>query len=65
MRRQLTGTNPLLSDTEIMAIATQARAAATHEGHPLDLEWAIDQDGTLVLVAGPAHHHAAGQSQRV
>ena len=26
---------------------TQARAAAAHEGHPLDLEWAIDEDGTL------------------
>lgn len=47
VRRQLTGANPLLSDTEIMAIATQARAAAKHEGHPLDLEWAIDQDGSL------------------
>jgi len=47
VRRQLTGTIALLSDAEIMAIATQARAAAKHEGHPLDLEWAIDQDGTL------------------
>jgi pyruvate,water dikinase len=47
VRRQLTGTVALLSDAEIMAIATQARAAAEHEGHPLDLEWAIDQDGTL------------------
>ncbi len=47
VRRQLTGTAPLLSDSEIMAIATQARAAAAHEGRPLDLEWAIDQGGTL------------------
>ncbi len=47
VRRQLTDTAALLSDNEIMTIATQARAAATQEGHPLDLEWAIDQDGTL------------------
>lgn len=47
IRRQLTGTEALLSDAEINSIATQARAAADHEGHPLDLEWAIDEHGTL------------------
>ena len=47
VRRQLTAAEPLLSDGEILLIARGARAAATHEGQPLDLEWAIDQDGTL------------------
>jgi phosphohistidine swiveling domain-containing protein len=47
VRRQLTGDKPLISDSEIAALAQQARAAARHEGHPLDLEWAIDEDGTL------------------
>lgn len=47
VRRQLTGSEALLSDEEIAAIAKGARAAAEHEGQPLDLEWAIDQDGTL------------------
>ncbi|MDG2046448.1 MAG: PEP/pyruvate-binding domain-containing protein [Halioglobus sp.] len=47
VRRQLTATTPLLSDEEILLIAKGARAAAAHEGQPLDLEWAIDQDGTL------------------
>jgi rifampicin phosphotransferase len=47
VRRQLTGAQPLLNDSEIGTIAAQARAAAAHEGHPLDLEWAIDEDGTL------------------
>ena len=47
VRRQLVGATPLLSDPEIAAIANQARAAADHEGHPLDLEWAIDQAGEL------------------
>lgn len=47
VRRQLTGTETLLSDLEITAITAQARAASALEGHPLDLEWAIDRDGTL------------------
>ncbi len=47
VQRQLVGDNPLLSDEEIREIAKQARSAAASEGHPLDLEWAIDQDGTL------------------
>jgi pyruvate,water dikinase len=47
LRRQLVGAQPLLSDAEITAIAAQAWAAVEHEGHPLDLEWAIDEDGTL------------------
>lgn len=47
IRRQLTGAEALLSDREITSIAAQARAAADHEGQPLDLEWAIDHNGTL------------------
>lgn len=47
VRRQLTGARALLSDAEVTAIAVQARDAAAHEGHALDLEWAIDEDGTL------------------
>ncbi len=47
VRRQLVGEQALLADAEIIAIADQARAAARHEGQPLDLEWAIDHDGTL------------------
>ncbi len=47
VRRQLVGDRALLTDEEIAAIASKARAAAQHEGQPLDLEWAIDQDGSL------------------
>lgn len=47
VRRQLAGAEALLSDAEIAAIASQARGASEHEGQPLDLEWAIDEDGTL------------------
>jgi len=45
--RELVGEAPLLSDEQVMEIAQQARAAAAHEGHPLDLEWAIDRSGAL------------------
>jgi pyruvate,water dikinase len=47
VRRQLVGDTALLSDQQVMDIAQQARAAAAHEGRPLDLEWAIDQAGVL------------------
>lgn len=47
VRRQLVSDTPLLDDAQIALIARQARAAAVHEGQPLDLEWAIDQDGEL------------------
>ncbi len=47
VRRHLVGENALLTDPQILTIAEQARAAADHEGRPLDLEWAIDQHGEL------------------
>lgn len=47
LRRQLVGDSALLTDVEIAAIASQARSAAGREGCPLDLEWAIDRDGSL------------------
>ncbi|MFK7977950.1 MAG: PEP/pyruvate-binding domain-containing protein [Halioglobus sp.] len=47
VRRQLTGEVPILRDAEIALIAAQAREAAAIEGQALDLEWAIDQDGSL------------------
>ncbi|MEM0954889.1 MAG: PEP/pyruvate-binding domain-containing protein [Pseudomonadota bacterium] len=47
VRRELVAKDPILSDTEIDQIAGQARQAARHEGQPLDLEWAIDQNGEL------------------
>lgn len=47
VRRQLTGDSPILSDAQIRLIAEQAREAAQKEGQALDLEWAIDRDGTL------------------
>ncbi|MCP5131301.1 MAG: pyruvate, water dikinase [Pseudomonadales bacterium] len=47
VRRQLVGDHALLEDSQVHAIAAQARQAAAHEGHPLDLEWAIDHDGKL------------------
>ncbi len=47
VRRQLVGAQALLADSEIGAIAAQARAAAAREGQPLDLEWAIDRAGRL------------------
>lgn len=42
-----TGENPALSDDEVTTIAAEARRAAELWGRPLDLEWAIDQQGRL------------------
>ena len=47
VRRLPVHDTPLLSDAEISDIATQARRAASLQGEPLDLEWAIDHQGEL------------------
>lgn len=47
IRRQLVAEDALLSDAELSTIAHEARQAAAQEGHALDLEWAIDQQGKL------------------
>lgn len=41
------GNAPVLSDTEILQLARQARDAAQRFGEPLDTEWAIDEAGNL------------------
>jgi pyruvate,water dikinase len=45
--RQRTGAEPVLSPVERAQIAREALEAEAKAGEPLDLEWAIDQDGTL------------------
>lgn len=45
--RELVGDKALLSDAEIQTLASEARRAAEIAGQPLDLEWAIDQQGEL------------------
>jgi phosphohistidine swiveling domain-containing protein len=44
---QLAGDTPVLRDGERERIAREALEAEAHAGQPLDLEWAIDADGTL------------------
>ncbi len=45
--RQLAGERPVLTEQERDRIATEAREAEAAAAEPLDLEWALDQDGTL------------------
>ncbi|MCX6398202.1 MAG: PEP-utilizing enzyme [Propionibacteriales bacterium] len=46
VERQVT-TAPALTDDEVHAVAAGARNAESFWGYPLDLEWAVDQAGTL------------------
>jgi phosphohistidine swiveling domain-containing protein len=43
----LVGETPILSQTQLQALANQAREAVERYGMPLDLEWAIDHGGEL------------------
>ena len=45
--RHLVNNASLLNDKEILLISDQAKRAAAIAGHPLDLEWAISEDGVL------------------
>lgn len=47
MLSDLVDPSPILSESQLQALATQARDAASRYGIPLDLEWAIDQSGEL------------------
>lgn len=45
--RQPAGDRPVLTEAERAQIAREALEAEAAAGEPLDLEWAIDEDGTL------------------
>jgi len=47
LERELQGDEPILSDAELTRLADGALRAETRYGAPLDMEWAIDQDGQL------------------
>ncbi len=47
LRVDLAGEKPLLAPDEVENLAAGARRAVDHQGHPLDMEWAIDADGAL------------------
>lgn len=44
---ELVGSSPILSDSQLQSLANHAREAANRYGMPLDMEWAIDQNGEL------------------
>ncbi|MBT2186162.1 PEP/pyruvate-binding domain-containing protein [Sphingobium nicotianae] len=43
-------TQPSLSDDELQALRTVGRKIERHYGRPQDIEWAIDQEGKLLLL---------------
>jgi len=45
--RELAGAAPLLGDATLAALAAEALRAEAHFAGPLDLEWAIDDDGAI------------------
>jgi pyruvate,water dikinase len=44
------GERPCLSDEEVIAIAELGKRIERHRGAPMDMEWAVDQDGRLHLL---------------
>ncbi len=47
LNRELVGETAILSDEQIEALARGARRAVAQLGNPLDMEWAIDEEGAL------------------
>jgi pyruvate,water dikinase len=47
------GLRPSVNDEEVLAVASLVRRAEEQFGHPVDVEWAIDQDGLWLLQARP------------
>ena len=45
--RELVGESAVLSGDELGVLLAGALKAEHHEGHPLDMEWAIDKQGTV------------------
>ena len=62
LHTSIVGEAAVLSDEELALIAGQARRAEVREGHPLDLEWAIDTSGELFWLQayGPSESFLAG-----
>lgn len=47
VERELEADVPVLSEDELRLLLRDALAAERHEGHPLDMEWAIDREGNI------------------
>ncbi|MGB5504143.1 MAG: PEP/pyruvate-binding domain-containing protein [Polyangiales bacterium] len=47
LARELQGSEPILSDAELARLVDGALRAETRYGAPLDMEWAVDQNGEL------------------
>ena len=50
----------MLTAGQAQAVADLADKVADRYGRPQDIEWAIDPEGRLWLLAGPADDSAAG-----
>lgn len=44
------GDGPCLTETALRQVAELARRIEEHAGHPMDIEWALDTDGTVQLL---------------
>ncbi|HMJ33511.1 MAG TPA: PEP/pyruvate-binding domain-containing protein [Baekduia sp.] len=58
------GERPCLSDEEVVAIAELGKRIERHRGVPMDMEWAVDQDGRLHLLQARPETVWAGKPVR-